>query len=49
MTNVFSVLLDIELVQGAIFHGTDHEIWADSGPVSNTEKKIVADYEQGVP
>ena len=27
-------------------HGTDNEIWAGFGPVDNTEKKMVADYEQ---
>ena len=28
------------------FYGTEIEIWAGFGPVGNTEKKIVADYEQ---
>ena len=27
------------------FYGSDNEIWADFGPVGNTEKKIGADYE----
>ena len=30
----------------AIFNGTEYEIWADFGPVGNTEKKNCADYEQ---
>ena len=25
---------------GSHFYGTEHEIWADFGPVGNTEKKI---------
>ena len=29
-----------------IFYGTEIEIWAGFGPVSNTEKEICADYEQ---
>ena len=28
------------------FYGTEIQIWAGFGPVGNTEKKIVADYEQ---
>ena len=32
---------------GSHFHGTGYEIWADLGPVGNTEKKkFRADYEQ---
>ena len=31
---------------GSHFCGTEYEIWADFGPVGNTEKKIWADYEQ---
>ncbi len=28
------------------FYRTENEIWADSGPVGNTEKKVRADYKQ---
>ena len=33
---------------GSHFYGTEYEyeIWADFGPVGNTEKKCWADYEQ---
>ena len=31
---------------GSHFRGTEYEIWADFGPVGNTEKKLGADYEQ---
>ena len=31
---------------GSHFYGTEYEIWADFGPVGNTEKKMGADYEQ---
>ena len=31
---------------GSHFDGTEYEIWADFGPVGNTEKKNWADYEQ---
>ena len=31
---------------GSYFYGTEYEIWGDFGPVGNTEKKIVADFEQ---
>jgi hypothetical protein len=31
---------------GSHFYGTEYEIWADFGPVVNTEKKWGADYEQ---
>ena len=27
------------------FYGTEIEIWADYGPVGNTENKVWADYE----
>ena len=27
---------------GSHFYGTEYEIWADFGPVGNTEKKIAA-------
>ena len=29
-----------QLGVGSHFYGTEHEIWADFGPVGNTEKKI---------
>ena len=32
--------------EGSHFYGTEYEIWADFGPVGNTEKKNWADYEQ---
>ena len=31
---------------GSHFYGTEYEIWADFGPVGNTEKKWGANYEQ---
>ena len=31
---------------GSHFYGTEYEIWADFGPVGNTEKNVWADYEQ---
>ena len=33
---------------GSHFYGTEYEIWADFGPVGNTEKKFGADYVQMV-
>ena len=35
----------IEVMQGAIFIEQENEIWSDFGPVGNTEKKVLADYE----
>ena len=32
--------------EGSNFYGTEYEIWADFGPVGNTEKKNWADYKQ---
>ena len=31
----------IEVMQGATFFGKEYEIWADFGPVGNTEKQIL--------
>ena len=31
----------IEVMQGATFCGKEYEIWADFGPVGNTEKQIL--------
>jgi hypothetical protein len=32
---------------GSHFYGTEYEIWADFGPVGNTEKRVGgADYDQ---
>ena len=36
----------IEVAQGDIFMQTEKEIWARFGPVSDTEKKTCADYDQ---
>ena len=33
-------------IEVAQYYGTEYEIWADFGPVGNTEKKFWADYEQ---
>ena len=39
LKNSTKVIIYVEVVQGVICYGTEYEIWADFGPVGNTEKK----------